>query len=213
MEINKKKVNIFDICGTLYSSNTTMDFCEFRCEKKLIKFILILSKSFLGKVVNKILIKFFKFDFIRKMHIKTLVDLKKEKIENDAIRFVKFFLKSKKNNEVHKLLDNFIKKNIILVSATIDPVAKAISEELGGLSYISTTLEYSENRSTGRIKNDLLGNKQLHFKDDQVNFIVTDNKSDLKLCQKATKVMIVSKSKNLNFWNNASLDISRIIKI
>lgn len=211
METNKRIV-IFDICGTLYNSNTTMDFCEFRCENSFKKKQLKLSKSTLGKVLNRILVNFFNFDFIRIMHIKTLANVEKEELEKDAVRFVDFFLEFKKNIEVHTLLKSFDEKDLMLVSATIEPVAKAISMKLGNLEFLSTTLEYSENKSLGKIKNDLLGKKQKYFKGEEISFIITDNKSDLLLCQKAKKVVIVSKDKNLIFWNKQNLNISKIIK-
>lgn len=48
-------IKIFDICDTLYSLNTTMDFCEFRCNSRFQKTLLKLSKTFPSKVLNNIL--------------------------------------------------------------------------------------------------------------------------------------------------------------
>jgi phosphoserine phosphatase len=204
---------IFDICGTLYNSNTTMDFCEYRCKsarkRKLLKF----SKTFFGKLVNKLLVMLFNYDFIRVLHLKSLKGLTKNEIEKDAAFFVNFFLINKKIDEVHVILNNYEKEDIVLVSATIQPIAEAIAHKLGGVKYLSTTLEYNYDKCTGTIKDDLLGNKQNYFRDQEIELVITDNKSDLSLCKKAKEVVIVSKKKNLSFWEKRKLKISKFIKV
>lgn len=200
---------IFDICGTLYNSNTTMDFCEYRVSAKN-KIILRLSKTILAKAINKIIIRLFDYDLIRILHIKTLKSVKTTLIESDA---KDNYLENKKIKEVHEMLKINDKENILLVSATIEPVAKAIAEKLGGLNYLATTLEYQEDICLGKIKDDLLGKKQHYFKNEEIDFIITDNESDLDLCKLAKEVVIVSKKKNLYFWKKQSLVISRIIEI
>ncbi|MDN5093705.1 HAD family hydrolase [Aliarcobacter butzleri] len=203
---------IFDICGTLYNSNTTMDFCEFRStylKKRLLK----LSKSLFGKLINKILVKSISYDWIRIIHIRTLKGLDKISIEKDAEIFVEQFLNNRKIEEVHEYLNKFDKKEVILVSATIEPVAKAIAKKLGDLNYFSTTLNYSKNICEGTIEDDLLGNKQHYFKNQEIEFIITDNKSDLDLCKMAKEVVIVSKRKNLVFWQNQDLKLQKIIEV
>ncbi len=203
---------IFDICDTLYNSNTTMDFCEYRISGVL-RILLKFSKSFLGKVINKFLLKFFHYDWIRILHIKTLKNIEISLIEKDAEDFVKSYLNNKKITEVHKYLKDFDKEEIILVSATIEPIAKAIAKSLWNLNYISTTLNINKNICQGTIKKDLLGNKADYFKNKKINFIITDNKSDLDLCMLAKEVVIVSKKKNLNFWKKQNVKITRIIEV
>lgn len=203
---------IFDICGTLYDSNTTMDFCEYRVSGKN-KTILKLSKTILAKVINKISVKLFAYDIIRILHIKTLKGLKDTEIEKDADDFVDTYLENKKIEEVHEILKNYNKEDITLVSATIEPVAKAIAKKLGSLNYLATTLEYHEDKCLGKIKDDLLGNKQHCFKNQEIEFIITDNKSDLDLCKMAKEVVIVSKRKNLVFWQNQDLKLQKIIEV
>lgn len=203
---------IFDICDTLYRSNTTMDFCEYRTagfQKRILKF----SKTFLGKVINKFLINLFNYDWIRSIHIKTLKNIEISIIERDADYFVDNYLNNKKIEEVHKYLETFNKNEVILVSATIDPVAKAISKSLGNIKYLSTTLNYKDNVCTGTIKEDLLGNKQKYFESKNIDFIITDNKSDLKQCKLSNKIIIVSKKKNIEFWKKQNLEISKIIEV
>lgn len=204
---------IFDICGTLYKSNTTMDFCEFRCDSKMLKSLLVLSKTLPSKILNKILIKLFDFDMIRNFHIYSLKNKTAEQLEKDAKFFIEQYLELKKIDEVHKKLEDFPKEEIILVSATIKPIAKAISEKLGNLKYLSTTLQYKDGVCLGKISEDLLGEKHKYFHGQEIDFIITDNKSDYDLCLIAKEVIIVSNKKNKSFWQSKDLQNYKIIEI
>ena len=204
---------IFDICGTLYNSNTTMDFCEWRCDSLILKSLLRLSKTLPLKVVNKILIKLFHFDFIRVFHIYTLKNQTVEQIKLDSLNFVDAFLEFKKIDQAHEQLVRFKRDNILLVSATIEPVAKAIAERLGNIEYLSTTLDCESGVYLGKISEDLLGKKHQYFHDKKIDFIMTDNKSDYKLCLMSKEINIVSKKKNLAFWKSKKLKNYKIIKV
>lgn len=150
---------------------------------------------------------------IRVLHISTLKNKNIKELENDAKLFVDNYLEDRKIIEVRQKLEEFSKDEIIFVSATIEPVAKAISQKLGSIKYLATTLKYKGNHCLGMIENDLLGNKQNYFKNSDVDFIITDNKSDLPLCKMAKDVIIVSKEKNIKFWENQDLNILKIIKV
>jgi phosphoserine phosphatase len=203
---------IFDICGTLYDSNTTMDFCEYRAvgiKKKILK----LSKTILAKVINKLSVKFFNFDLIRMLHIRSLKDLDINTLQKDANDFVEQYLEKKKIDEVHNILKNYDKNDVILVSATIEPLAKAIAKKLGNLNYIATSLNYENNICKGTIKEDLLGNKQKYFQNRKIDFIITDNKSDLELCKLSKEIVIVTKKKNILFWQKQNINVSKIIEV
>lgn len=204
---------IFDICGTLYESNTTMDFCEFRCESKILKSLLVLSKTLPSKALNKILIKLFDFDMIRNFHIYSLKNKTTEQLDKDANFFIEEYLEFKKIDKVHKKLEAFPKEDIILVSATINPIAKAISEKLGNLKYLSTTLQYKDGVCLGKISKDLLGKKHKYFYGQAIEFIITDNKSDYDLCLMAKEIIIVSKKKNKSFWQSKALQNYQIIEV
>lgn len=190
-----------------------MDFCEYRCNNRFKKTLLKLSKTLPSKALNKILLILFDLDMIRVLHVSSLKNRTKKELEKDAELFVDNYLEDRKITEVHNKLKEFSKDEIILVSATVEPVAKAISQKLGNVKYMATTLKYQDDICLGIIKDDLLGNKQNYFKDSNVDFIITDNKSDLPLCKTAKDVIIVSKEKNLKFWENQDLNILKIIKV
>ena len=207
-------IKIFDICGTLYNSNTTLDFCEWIEKRPFNKMILKVFKSYPVKILNKLLMKIFHFDFIRALHIKSLKGMTLNEIESQVNFFVQRVLNQKKISEVHTLFKQIERTDVILVSATIEPIAKAVAHELNVKQYYATTLWYDKDKyCTGKIDRDILGQKHLLFKNEEIDLIVTDNKSDYKLCLKAKQVVIVSKKKNLAFWKSKNLNIHRVIEI
>lgn len=209
-----KKVIIFDICGTLYHSNTTCDFCEWVENRFFYKNLLKFSKSIVGRIINKISEVFFEYDLIRNLHVWSLKGKSISFIENEADAFVEGFLKEKKIKEVHEILSSKNKKNVVLVSATLYPVAKAIAKNLEIESFYGTTLLCNKsNILAGKIDNDLSGNKHKLFKTEKIDFIATDNLNDSKLCLLSDEVVIISKHKHLKLWDKKNLKIDKLIKL
>lgn len=203
MNISKKsspEIYIFDICDTLYNSNTTFDFCKWRKNKKYWEFLLWFSSTILGKLINKISITFFKKEFSRNLHLKSLSNINKDELYKEAILFTEIFLNKKKINYTHNILEKLKNKNkdIYLISASIDPVVEAISKHLN-VKFISSELLYIDNICQGSLKKDLLGNKHnLNFIN--LSLVVTDNISDYQLCRMSEQSLIIINSKNKNFW-------------
>lgn len=204
---------IFDICGTLYSCNTTFDFCKAIESRAFYRLILKASKSILGKIINRILEKTFGFELIRMLHINVLRGMSQDDVEEKARDYVRSVLVEKKIQAVHELLARKKTENTILVSATIEPIAKAIAIELDIPRYLATTLKTKNGIFTGKIERDLLGNKHKLLSNDNIELVVTDNKSDYKLCQFSNQVVIVSKQSDLKFWNDKKLPNFSIIKV
>lgn len=209
-----KKVIIFDICGTLYHSNTTCDFCEWVENRFFYKNLLKFSKSIVGKIINKIFELFFNYDLIRNLHVWSLKGKSMDDIVNEADAFVESFLKDKKIMEVHEILSSKNKNNVVLISATLYPVAKAIAKNLRIALFYSTSLSFDKNNIlSGKIDEDLSGNKHKLFKNKKVDFIATDNLNDYKLCLMSEEVVIISKQKHLKLWDKKKLKIDKLIKL
>ncbi|MEX9216006.1 HAD family hydrolase [Providencia rettgeri] len=200
---NKKY--IFDICDTLYDSNTTFDFCKWRNKKISWRFILWLSSTTIGKILNKLSIKLFNKEFSRFLHLKSLKNINRIELYKEANLFVSDFLADKKICHIHKILIQAKQENkiIYLVSASIDPIVHAIAKNLG-VKYISSELNYSKNICQGFLHKDLLGNKHLIIIND-ISLVVTDNISDYSLCKMAEHSLIIVNSKNKSFWVNHKL--------
>ena len=47
----------------------------------------------------------------------------------------------------------------------------------------------------------------------KIDFIITDNKSDLELCKLSKEIVIVTKKKNILFWQKQNINISKIIEV
>lgn len=202
MKFSKLNPYIYDVCGTLYESNTTFDFCKWRCKNIYWLIMMRLSSCILGKLVNKFFCEFLGFELSRYIHLKSLSNTPKDILYRDAAIFVNEFLKDRCIISVCDLLNNDISNNnnVILVSASIDPIIYAISKKFGNVPYVSSTLDYnSDDCCTGKLFTDLLGVKEdLNFID--IKKVVTDNISDFSLCRYAEKSVIIINDKNKKFW-------------
>ncbi|PTO86898.1 hypothetical protein CWN98_12565 [Vibrio splendidus] len=206
------EVSIFDICGTLFFSNTTFDFIVFFHKKKknTLKWLYsLLLTSFLGKILNRL--------SILNVRNTLLWSLKGEsrscliKVAND---FYDEKLIYKKNYKAFCILDLQLEQtNVILSSASIEPVVYIIANRLG-VDYYASELEYDGNWCfAGVFMNDNLGVKDKAVSIFKVKTVVTDNLSDVNLCLRAENVVVFSKKKNANYWKKNLKDIDSEIII
>ena len=205
-----KKVVIFDICGTLYNSNTTFDFLSYSfSNKRIFRYFSNLYKSFVWKAINKILRDYLHFDLTRKIALLFLKGIERKQLYQMVEWYYDGFLKSKENSEIINRLRSYLsdsENRVILLSATIDPVAKIISRSLGCVEFYSTELEYEDGICEGRIRQDLLGGKitVLHSLGitDRVDDFYTDDFSDDKVLDIAKQKHIIVYEKYRKRWEN-----------
>jgi len=207
----QNKIKIFDICGTLYHSNTTVDFCVWMEPNAAKKILLKVSTSLIGRAFNKLTGKLFRYDFIRDLHIRTLKNKDLEFIENKANSFVELVLEEKKIKQIHKIMKEHNTDDIILASASIEPVVKAIAKKLNIKNYHASSLLHNGVVYNGKLGNDLSGKKHHLFSNQDIDLVVTDNLDDYKLCLLSNKFVIVSKTKHLKIWK--SRDLSKMIQL
>lgn len=205
---------IFDICDTMYDSNTTFDFLDyvFQEEKKYI-FYRKMSKTIPVKIINKLVFKLFNFDLIRSFFLLRLKGKRRDDLKLLVNKFYDNVLVHKERSEIIDLLNKNKNKNkeILLASATIDIVAEKIANEFS-VNYISSKLGYYDGICSGKLFLDLLEKKEKFINHD-VDLVVTDNVSDLALVKKANSSVILSTDKNFNFWLSQKLKNSRIIRV
>lgn len=191
---------VFDICGTMYKSNTTFDFLDFffSGNKGYLK-ARRLSRLFFVRAVNKIIILLTGKDILRCYFVSYLKGVSRHRLQEQSNLFYRQCLSGReidftisKLNEINACCD------IILASATLDCIAKVIADKYN-VSYISSELEFINDICTGRMSVDLLGKKHQYFKG-KIDLVVTDNKSDFKLIQLAEKSIVISNSRNKLFW-------------
>jgi phosphoserine phosphatase len=200
----KRKIVVFDICDTLYSCNTTNKYMEFIYGSNK-----WLPHKFLSmRVLNKAINHMFGVDCIRKYNLYLLAGIDKAKLERLACDFV---LSLNKNEIIFSLLEEYMvveHYQVILVSATLDPIANAVCQLIGASDVYSSNLNYSsEGMCEGSIGSDLLGKKRgilcriQEFSNHMV--FVTDNKSDsscIDVCDELIAVIPKGKGKNIAFW-------------
>jgi HAD superfamily phosphoserine phosphatase-like hydrolase len=208
--MDKGETFLFDICGTLYYSNTTYDFLIwFHSKYDFKKYLLVkLSLSLPLKVVWVVFNKIGLDINLRKRLIYTLKGVDYKLLDSEARMFVDDILSKKKNKPIHQMLNEARgkKMSVILISASISPVVRAISNSLNLDDYIATALEVDqENKLTGKISEDIQGRKLEALKKRGLDFkneisIATDNVEDLSLIQSCKIAVVVSKKIRIPFW-------------
>jgi HAD superfamily phosphoserine phosphatase-like hydrolase len=215
------KLVVFDICGTIYDSNTSFDFLEnyivTQNFNNQLKYRIL--KSIPVRVLNKILIRSFNYDLIKILATKMLSNLSTEFIELQSKEFVKNYLHGKEREYVTKLLDKYRKENwqIVLISGAYEFIVKEIAQFHDVNNFFASTLEVKEGKYTGIYSNDIIEIKkdifQQNFEDIDELVVVTDNKTDLELLKLANFKYIVTDEKNLNFWKRQEFEDVEYIKV
>ncbi|MDK9362297.1 HAD family hydrolase [Lelliottia wanjuensis] len=202
-------MRVFDVCGTLYASNTTFDFIiEYhKFHRNRLRFVwtqILLSLPF--KILNRM-----KLVSIRRNMIHSLKGESKHELFTFSQFFVDRYLGNKRKQETMQLLLND-PLNSILMSASIDPVVIAISHQLNVKAY-SSVLEYNdEGICTGKLDVDLKGIKSNQIAQSNLELVATDNMSDIDLIKNSTLSYIITNKSNKNVWlkllsrNNVDLD-------
>lgn len=202
------KVVVFDICGTLYNSNTTFDFLNYSfSRKRSFRFYSNLYNSFVWKAINKILRDYLHFDLTRIIALLFLKGIERKQLYQMVECYYNGFLKSKENTEITDRLRAYLidtGNRVILLSATIDPVAKVISKHLGCKEFYSTELIYEDGICTGRIKKDLFGGKISILHElgitDNVDDFYTDDFSDVDVLNVSKNKHIIVNKKYKKKW-------------
>ncbi|GAA3948337.1 HAD-IB family phosphatase [Chitinophaga oryziterrae] len=202
------KLAVIDICGTLFDSNTTFDFIKWYLHRqnKNRDRLFSLMRMLPVKALNKCSIQFLKLDVVRIILIRLLNGLDKVFLKEEAKAFYQEFLLSRKRSEILSIVETLREQgyDLILVSATLDFIAEEIAEKLNIRQFFSTTLYYKDGICSGKIKEDLLGRKEIILtsimKQYKEVLTITDNKSDLSLINQSSHSYIISLRKDVHYW-------------
>lgn len=217
-----KSVNnliVFDVCGTLYRSNTTYDFLAYYFNKKNKRKYIVLKfwYSTPGKVISKFLSFFNLENMIRKRIIGLIAGERENEVRAEAKNFVDEVLCQLKIKFCHDFLNETIEKKsnkVYLASASIEPVISAIAMKLGVTNYFSTSLEVKNGCFTGNILEDVQGTKHIQVGNLKLNSnyknltVFTDNKEDLNLVLQADEAFLMIYGSNEKFWIKKTQDHS-----
>ncbi len=204
-----RSLYLFDLCGTLFRSNTTFDFLDqnFGNEPGYARFRR-LSRTKGWRMMNRILNRFAGLDLTRVIALKKLKGFSRGQLEQMVSRFYDEFLVHCRNEEVIRLLRKLqlSGKPVILVSATLDLIAGEVARRMNIPEYHASRLAYRDGICTGRLMQDLLGNKPDGLKDQGIvppfQLVVTDNLSDLPLLLQSDEKVIVSYPRTQRRWTN-----------
>lgn len=143
-----------DICWTLFYSNTTYDFLYIR-----------------GNKFNSLIYKLFGIDLVRSRAIRVFERLPKDEQQTRVEQFYTDYLLPRKIGPVWQMIEG---RNIVLVSQTMDIIAKTVAEHIGAQDYHAT-----------QHKEEVLS-RYADFD------IITDNISDLPLIRHARQATIIT---------------------
>lgn len=209
-EFNEKIV-LIDICGTLYDSNTTMDFLDyvFGKQRKYRRYRTMASWLPM-RILNKCSLSLSFKDPIRAYGIRFLKGLSKDEIQSLVEKFYTDYLQDRCEKPIVDLLDQYRHSpyRLIIVSATLDCIAHKIAKSLNIPTVLSSVMEYDPvGRYTGRITVDLLSAKQKALQQHGIyppfGLTISDNLSDVALMQQSEKNVIVCWKRKKRKWLRA----------
>lgn len=200
----KDKVFLVDICGTIFKSNTTFDFVKYMYGNKLrVKFFFSLPY----RIYNRIMDKLFHKEPLRRNLIAILKGNTIAELEQQAESFYTDYLKSCENEEVINIIEKMRQQGmkLVIVSATISPIAKVVARHLKIDTWLSTILSYSDSGiCVGTIRRDLLKDKKSALSDIGLNApyegIITDNYSDKGLIELSEIPFLVTYNRCTEKW-------------
>lgn len=177
LQTSECRVLLTDICWTLYSSNTTFDFLD----------TVILDKAYLRlrrwmqkpliRWTNHVFLKFFHFDYLRHRALRYLCTYSQEEVNQMAETFVNTYLEQRKIAAAWQVLEG---RQIVIVSGTIAPIAQAVAKRIGAQQVFA----------------DDIYKRGIYPSDYD---ILTDNRTDLPLIQRAHSATIVTYN-NQSWW-------------
>ena len=207
---------VFDVCDTLFYSNTTFDYLGYvlaqkgwRGRQQLLRLLTRRwSPAYLGLAVWQ---KLTGADASKAAALRLLTGLPKAELYDLGQRFLTEFLGERRIAPTHALLAGLAgtRPRVVLLSASLDPIVAAIAEALG-VEFVSSELEYdAQERCTGRLRRELGGQKhhalaELTGPDSALRLAVaTDNFTDRELVARAaSRYVVVHRPEAKRFWQD-----------
>ena len=208
----KDQLFISDICGTLYTSNTTYDFYRYYFAKynKIKYFYFSLLLSLPAKVFYVLLSKLGVSLKKLRVHLIGLIGNEAvEKVNFAAEEFLEKYLKERVIPATEQQIMHA--DRLIFSSASIAPVVNVIAKKYKALAFVATTLEIIDGSYTGKILEDNQGKKAKHLLasdwSSQIKnaTFITDNKEDEDLLRMVNNPVVVCASKDLAYWKKKEI--------
>lgn len=216
--IKYMKIVAVDICGTLYSCNTTFSYLNWKYkDNNKWKCFRRLMRCMIWKILNAISVKCLNIDITRRVAISFLKGERRSEIYSDVEHFYQEVLVYRQNEEIIKKVNafnNLEEYDVVLVSATLDCIAEVVAGHLGIKKYYASELAYLENMCEGRIVTDYLSKKNMLFLGKHKPFVViTDDLSDKNIIDLSVEAIVVAYPSKLKKWMTLKTSCSHVIII
>lgn len=219
------KLAVFDVCDTLFKSNTTFDFIRFVLETEQKSFKRLLFRLYTFKyspffILFYLIQKINKKDVCKEQSLALLKGYSYDALCTLAQKFNKEVLDALKIEETHQLLETYKKAGcpVVLLSASIDPVIDVIAKEMG-VQALSSKLSYSSKGVfEGRLAFEMTGKKQTKLEGFGYSAsteltVVSDNFTDKTLMALAKdKYAVVYSTEARKYWQELApnyIDLSK----
>lgn len=209
-----QKFVVSDICDTLFYSNTTFDFIKYCLNKdaftqKKYRYNLFLKRNsplfwllaIAGKVTGA--------DLHKQFAVSLFKGLTENELNIFAEGFYNEYLVPRKIKPTFQKISQFQGKELVLASASIAPVVKAIAQALGAKYYVATEVEFKNGICTGKMLEELSGKKAAHLhqklniKSENIFAVLSDNFTDKGLLRIAReKYAICYNETQVEYWQD-----------
>lgn len=211
-----EKLVVFDICDTLYRSNTTFDFIRFALNKQQKLWKVLLLRLYTTKysplfILYYLLQKITKKDVCKARSLRLLKGTSKPILDALAEQFRIEYLSQKKVAETHQMLQAFKAKQvpIVFLSASIDPVVRALAKAFE-VDFFCSELAYQDHTFTGGVAFEMTGKKQdkltaFGVDGQTVLTVITDNFTDKALMRLAQhRYAVIYSEEDRAYWGELS---------
>ena len=204
---------VCDVCHTLYRLNTTADFLHFVTgETSPIRHQVVRALQWRGSplmVAAYVMGRIVERDIGRDLQLQMLRGMEEECLAEMGERWLKMRGEPHLRGEVAGLLEKAMASGVqvVLASASIDPVIDAVAERWG-VEAVSSRLSYREGRCLGSLAVDMTGQKGAHLErymeEKGALMVVSDNESDASLMHRAEVPVVVRRreGQSLERWRD-----------
>lgn len=204
---------LFDVCGTLVNSDTTVGLLIWHFDrtgqsvKRLVVELLFERRSPLFWLVT-VLERLFKCQFAKTLAVSLLKGQQSAELEASARAYARHLMNTRMEWVILEQLRLAQKHSqVILVSASLEPLVRALAEELG-VEHVASRLSVQGRRLTGRYEEDITGRKleallsrygEKELERDLV--LYSDNFSDFALFEKCReRHVILRRARHRHRW-------------
>ena len=192
---------LIDICGTLFDSNTTLDFLDFLLCSRSYRLLRRMARSLPWRAFNRGFRRLTGRDPTREMLLRHLRGYTRQELATAAEAFYETCLVARIRPRLQEIVAEVKAAGYepCLASATLDCIARTVARRWGIGRCCASELDYDGDRCTGRLRRDLQGRKLEYLKEAGIlppfAMTITDDRSDMPLLRLSERVLVVARRK------------------